>query len=464
MRKIILVVVFIIILILIYYTFNLSNLVKNKSFVFENHDEKILNLSDEEYVDYLLKYHLIDKNKYYNKQICFETKKLGYYCLVPSEFNKNLSKYPDEEKKSLKLLLIKEAKIAENIKMARYDELNEFDKFIEDLRPKFIKDKYFKIKNDLKNNLTWENIKKYYYILSLEWDYLEMKKLEKDLKFNKVKIFLSWKVLDNYWKPIENSIIDIEWKIYKTDINWNYNIEYETLPYKKLRIKAYKPWYSVDVKSFILQSEYITYNFKIDFILNKSNEEIEIDLVNKKIIKWKAKLENDWYLLESSNTTYLLPYNLKFYDANLNVIKPDKLKIYLFEFDRNSNINWLLNSDTFDNYYWYAWEFMITFGMPFIMFFYKDELIYLSKDTPLLVNTCILEYEELEKSFWKDNLDKLYNMTKDIFIDRTYLIKNNFTLFPSWWTFDQFRLIWYEVPFRLKNNKWCIETKYFTVK
>lgn len=430
-----------------------------------------------------------------NKKICFDlwisiTWSSIIDCFVPSEYSKHIQNTTDLWHYET---LLSKAKVVEIVAVSE-DRKNNFLKFYDYIQPHNIDGStgnvaiYKDVRKELIDIIKsgdavkddWFN---YAYIQSLEWNYNWFNNSRTTLcskyksfceKENDVKLIISWKVFDNNDSPLEWAKIEILWydNFAISDKDWNYSLNWTWIPIQRVRIMATKEWYNIWVYPFdILSVEKTQYKSK-DFILTKADGVVNIN-TKIKTISWEWTDKNDkWFIVKTQRSEYFIPYNsivTKSWDKYLW-----ELNMYLFEFNKSSKINDLLENDIFDDIVWYAWNIMKTFWMPFVVFVSdKGEILHIFSDNPMILKSKIQEMEAL-----KTNQDKIYQPLTDedlsflydesnkqswYIIDRFFLAKNNLFRFPAFWVFDQKRWIWDNIWVKLISKDGVIETIFYTI-
>ncbi len=185
-----------------------------------------------------------------------------------------------------------------------------------------------------------------------------------------------------------------------------------------------------------------------------------------------------YYIVETKNSKYFIPIeSLYFENWEKYLPKDHNFKVYLYQFTKDSNMTNLLENDTFEPVYWYVWNIMKTFWMPYIQLIdinTNKELFTKSWD-PMILQNQIYHMKELY-----ENHDKIYSeiTKKDMEflvkysnessnpypIDFEFLTKNNFLRWPAWWVLDRKTWIWSNIWHRVINIDWLVELPFFHIK
>ncbi len=427
-----------------------------------------------------------------DNKICVQIKnwnKKSIDCFIPNKIKDYQELYWYSNEDIIKIF--KQAEITKN-KILSFEEKPLFYQIFDKIQPNIsnldnIIPTYKEIKAKLefiikKNEWVMDEWLSYYYIKNLEWNYKEAvefkdkicKKFkylcEKDIVFLNIK----WKILDNNKRPIVWAKIQLAWtnKIAISQSDWQYYFSEFISPFTKARLLAHKEGYSYWVGNFNIISPVKKQSFNKDFILNESNNITEINTINK-TIKWKnTNIDWNYYIVRTEWSEYKIPFNA-IVNEKWDIFKW-KLKVYTWDFNKQSDLTNLVNSDIFDEVSWYAWDLMKTFGMPFIMFISeKWDKLHVLKSNPMILKTRVQEMSAL-----KTNQDKIYteltdkdmeflvNKSQELWwypIDRMFLINNNILRFPAFWVFDQYKWIWENVWMKVLNKEWDWELLFYTL-
>lgn len=318
------------------------------------------------------------------------------------------------------------------------------------------------------------------YLYDFTWNYSSwniLKNSNCNQENCKKEIIFSWKVSDESKKPIKWTKIEIlnnpEINT-TTDENWNFELKYKVYPFSHIRLKAsidkYSDWFS-NYSFNYFNSEINEFNVNIDFNLHKFWDEIIVD-------KNYNNKNSKYYIIETKNSKYFVPIEWLFFE-NWEKYLPEKhnFKVYLYQFTKDSNMTNLLENDTFEPVYWYVWNIMKTFWMPYIQIIDQDtkKEIFTKSSTPMILQNQIYHMKELY-----ENHDKIYteitkkdmeylveysnNSWNPYPIDFEFLTKNEFLRWPAWWVLDRKTWIWSNIWHRVINVDWLVELPFFHIK
>lgn len=335
-----------------------------------------------------------------------------------------------------------------------------------------------------KSKVIWqENTELLAYIYDLIWDYdkanltrkkacIEFHSCEKSINLN-----ISWKITDSKWNPISWARVELlnnneNYAITKVD--WTYSFSYKAFPFTHLRFKSsilgYSDWfsnYSLNDYFFPIDKKSIV----IDFLLDKPENVISVNSENVDTYKKWA-----YYIIETDFSKYFIPLDWLYYEDDKKFIKWD-FDVYLYHFTKSSNMSNLLENDTFEPVYWYVWNIMKTFWMPYIQIIEKNtkKELFTKSSNPILLQNQVYHMKELY-----DNSDKIYTAITDE--DMAYLVKvsnesenpypidfdfltaNNFLRWPARWTLDRKTWVWSNVGHRVINVGGLVELPFFHIK
>ena len=294
-------------------------------------------------------------------------------------------------------------------------------------------------------------------------------------KYTTLTVF--WNVKDVSWKPI--SWVKIELlndpsisTLSKED--WTYEYKFSANDFSHLRFKTSKDWYSdafwtLQINLYDYPRD--EYSAKVDFVVYTPNQKVSINDTNyNSFIKGWV-----YYLIEADNSKYYIPINWLYYE-NETPYKGHNIDVYMYQFTKWTNMQSLLENDTFDPVYWYVWNIMKTFWMPYIQFFDSDtwKELFIKSSNPMILQNQIYHmkelYENYDKIYWavtKEDMEFLYNYSQqhDWYpIDFDFLTQNNFLRWPARWTLDRKRWVWENVWQRLLNKDWLVELPFYSIK
>lgn len=343
----------------------------------------------------------------------------------------------------------------------------------------------FKVISDIeKSKVKWqENTELLAYLYDLIWDYatanitrrkacIEFQNCEKYINLN-----ISWKITDTKWNPISWVKVELlnnseNYTITKDD--WSYNFSYKAFPFTHLRFKASTLGYSDWFSNYSLNDYFFPIDKKtvvIDFLLDKPENVISINSENIDTYKKWA-----YYILDTTFSKYFIPLDWLYYEDDKKFIKWD-FDVYLYHFTKSSNMSNLLENDTFEPVYWYVWNIMKTFWMPYIQIVEKNtkKELFTKSSNPIILQNQVYHMKELYS-----NSDKIYTAITDE--DMEYLVKvsnesenpypidfdfltaNNFLRWPARWTLDRKTWVWSNVGHRVINVGGLVELPFFHIK
>ncbi len=334
------------------------------------------------------------------------------------------------------------------------------------------------IKKELqsKANKTKQDLHLLSFISDFEWDYKmasnyrnDLCNLNKDYCATKVTVNIEWKVVDAKDRPVKDAVVtllnDATYKA-TTDSNWIYKLSFKSFPMSRIRTHAsakdLSDWFNAITVLYDLPT---TQDFKAN------NFTLQIP---EKTVSLKIKDSNDWtYIFESSQTVYKVPIK-SIVHADWTPYKWEVLA-YLYEFNKNTNMQNYMNNDTFDSVYGYVWNIMKTFWMKYLQLFTPDwkEELHIRKTSPALITQKIYHMKELYE--WSDHIyapitDKdmkfLVDKSKELWwypINREFLISNNLLRWPAHWTLNRTKWTWENIWVRVTDINWVIEAQYYTI-
>lgn len=331
-----------------------------------------------------------------------------------------------------------------------------------------------------KTNSIWkENTELLSYLYDFTWKYEDANSLRKKVCDNcdkEIDIEIFWKVLD--WKGNPLSWVKVELlnnsKNVLSDKDWVFRIKSKHFSFSHLRFKASINWYSDWFNTHSLNSYFSPNSSKkisLNFKLNKSDKAITINKNN-----YKDYLKGKYYLVETDLSKYYIPKDWLFLeDWNKYIL--DEFKIYLYHFKKSSNMENLLENDTFEPVYWYVWNIMKTFWMPYIQIIDSKtgKELYTKSSDPMILQNQIYHmkelYEDYDWLYWaitdedmKFLVESSKNSEKPYPIDFEFLTKNEFLRWPAWWVLDRKTWIWSNIWHRVLNMDGLVELPFFHIK
>lgn len=318
------------------------------------------------------------------------------------------------------------------------------------------------------------------YLNDFTWNYDEASKNRYSIceKYNQncekyITLNISWKVLDSKWNPVKWARIELLNNRNfnsKTDSEWNYKLRFNHFPFSHLRFKTSFTWYSdwfttVSLNKYNSSSANFTVNFKIQeaeniFSINENNK--------SEYKKWR------YYIIEDKFSKYFIPMNGLNYIDWRKYNKNDFL-VYTYLFKKSSNMDSMLENDTFEPVYWYVWNIMKTFGMPYIQFVDRETWseLYIKSSNPMILQNKIYHMKELYENtdqiyerLTKEDMKFLVQKSEELWwypINFEFLTENEFLRWPAWWSLDRVTWIWSNVGSRVINVDWLVELPFYHV-
>lgn len=319
------------------------------------------------------------------------------------------------------------------------------------------------------------------YLYDFVWDYDNSKKTrEKICKEYSVcekdytTLTVKWKILDWDNNPISWAKVELlnDRSISTTSTkNWEYELKFSFSSLSHLRFKTSILWYSDGFSNYSLNQKFnYPKNIEINFVIHKYHDKISINKQNStEFEKWK------YYLIQTEWSKYFIPKDWLYYFDWEKYTKND-FEVYMYQFTKWSNMSNLLENDTFEPVFWYVWNIMKTFWMPYIQFFDKEtkQELFIKSSNPMILQNQIYHMQELY-----DNYDKIYEaVTKEDMevlykysqendwypIDFDYLTKNNFLRWPARWSLDRKTWIWSNVWQKLLDKNGLVELPFYSIK
>lgn len=341
-----------------------------------------------------------------------------------------------------------------------------------------------KIKSLTSSEEIWlDNTKLLAYLYDLSWNYNEAKNTREEICTKYISSCDINLNLNIYWKTVDSNWNQLSWvKIEllndksintESDTNWNFILNFKFSSFSHIRIKSsiagYSDWYStISINDYSSEDKNKKYN--VNFTLNKAHNTTFINNDNKNNFKkWK------YYVIEVPYSKYFIPIDWLYFIDWTKYIN-NNLIIYTYQFNKDSNMDNLLENDTFEPVHWYVWNIMKTFWMPYIQFIDKDSWkeLFIKSSNPMILQNQIYHMKELY-----ENHDKIYDkLTNEDMkflvkkseelgwypIDFNFLTTNNFLRWPARWSLDRVTWIWSNVWSRVLNTDWLIELPFYHIK
>ncbi len=421
------------------------------------------------------------------------------YLFIPFRYNEDKENFLDEVNKNLAILDIYEAYT--NWLVYWWINSNSWEKilFEDELQHSktYILNNIFNV--DLNNNsnniyniidsLTtteniWlENMELLSYLYDLTWEYLlaeeEREKLCKKYSStcdSKINLNISGKILDSSDLPLEWVKVELlNNPLYSTISNekWEFSLKLNFYSFSHLRFKASKMWYTDWFITYSLNTspEFINeQDLFMDFTISQADNLVTINNYNiEKYKKWR------YYIIENKYSKYFIPKDwLYYYDGQL--FEWDNIDVYTFQLNKDNNLDNLLENDAFSSNYWYLWNIMKTFWMPYIQFFDSEtqQELFVKSSNPMILQNNIYNIKELYENsaqtfetITEDDMQFLVNKSSELWaypIDYEFLIKNDFLRWPACWSLDKIKGIWFNVWSRVLNKDWLVELPFYHIK
>lgn len=319
------------------------------------------------------------------------------------------------------------------------------------------------------------------YLHDFIWDYTKANKLRNTFCkkiSNCIKnkdLTISGKIVDQDWNWVSGVLIEL---LNDNSINtfsdseWNYKFSFKYFPFSHLRFKTSVLWYSNAFKtiSFNENNDLIESNFKFNFKIWKVNKIVSINSENSSDFeRWK------FFVIKDEYSTYYIPRKGLYYESWVNY-KWNDLDIYLYFFKKSSNMDDLLENDTFWPVQWYVWNIMKTFWMPYIQFIDKKSWkeLFVKSSNPMILQNQIYHMKELYENsdniyekLTKEDMKFLFESSEKLWwypIDYNFIIENKILRWPAWWALDRKAWIWRNVWIRLLDESWLVELPFYSIK
>jgi len=321
------------------------------------------------------------------------------------------------------------------------------------------------------------------YLYDFTWDYSKSRVLKKQIcasqttcKWMKT-LQVTGKVVDTDGNPIPNAKIELlndPKYATSTQEDGTYSMKFETLAFSHLRFKASLFGYSDAFSSYSFD-EYLsplpTILAAFTFKLAKANSVVILDETAIKDRDGKKY----YFFDDKKGSQYYIPVDGLHYKSG-KLYTGTSISIYTYFFKKDSNMQDLLENDTFQPVYGYVGNIMKTFGMPYIQVFSTEsqpiELFTYSTDPMKLQNQVyhmkeLYEnhdkiYEKLTKKDMKFLVEKS-NEIKGYPITFDFLIENNLLRWPARWSLDRQKWIWINVWHKVLNTDGLVELPFYHI-
>jgi len=137
----------------------------------------------------------------------------------------------------------------------------------------------------------------------------------------------------------------------------------------------------------------------------------------------------------------------------------------------------LLENDTFEPVYWYVWNIMKTFWMPYIQIIDKKtkKELFTKSSNPIILQNQVYHMKELysdyDKLYWAITDEDMKYLVKYSLesqnpypIDFDFLTSNDFLRWPARWSLDRETWVWSNVWHRVLNEWWLVELPFYHLK
>lgn len=321
------------------------------------------------------------------------------------------------------------------------------------------------------------------YLYDLKWDYDKAEELRKkqcetlwncDDKY--INLTVAWKALDSDWNPVSGAKIELLNNSQFTTITWedgSYSYSFLANKFTHLRFKATMEWYSDWFETAMINKfEYPRDDYIINvwFVMHRPDERVTITHENYElfIVWW------NYYLIEMEWSKYFVPIDGLYYEDETPYLGHN-FEAHLFQFTKWTNMESLLENDTFSPIYWYVWNIMKTFGMPLIQFFDLDSWkeLFIKSSNPMILQNQVYHmkelYEDYDEIYWpitKEDMEYLYEYSEAhewYPIDFDFLTENNFLRWPVRWSLDRKKWTWESVGQRLLDMDWLVELPFYSI-
>jgi len=320
-----------------------------------------------------------------------------------------------------------------------------------------------------------------WYLYDFTWNYeewlkerSELCKVRESLCNNNIKINVSWVVNDLDWnwiKWVEISLLNnSKYKTF-TDTEWKYDFDINVYNLSHLRFKASLDWYSDAFKTAIVNNNKIKeWSLRFRFNMQKADKSYTINWENlsKYKVWWK------YFVIKDDNSKYFIPLDGLYY-SDWEQYKDFDLTVYTYLFTKQSSTEDMLANDTFQPVFWYVWNIMKTFGMPYIQFIDNKswEELFVKASNPMILQNHIYHMKELYENYDKiyepitdEDMEFLVKYSKEKWgypITFDFLTENNLLRWPWWWALDRKKGIWESVPSRVLDTSWLVELPFYSI-
>jgi len=315
---------------------------------------------------------------------------------------------------------------------------------------------------------SYDEIKQAIYINDMEWKYDNSKKfitiLCEKFKDKCTPEQFANLTINGYVK--DNNNIPLKWvRIFSDEYNASvlsdekgfYSLTIKTMSSRRVSIKASLMWYSDDffrystsfethknIEKDIMVSNFFRLNKADNSIIHKSlTHDIKKNIIKSWIYEYDFK-------------------NVIFYDQNgKSYVGP--ITVYTYFFNRENWTN-LISLNVFNQTRDYLWNWMVTFGMPYVMVYDNNgNELDIKSSASIKGKWQILYMHEISKEYL-DNLENMWLIwTGKKFSSRSVWWFSSMD-FPFFWWLNRKTGVWYDEGFVLLNRNGDYEFDFYTIK
>lgn len=341
------------------------------------------------------------------------------------------------------------------------------------------------------------------YIYDLAGEYDKARRLDNLIcaKFRdrcraKAKIIVSGQIRDDAGDIIEGAVVEVlnyQNEVYETQ-NGEYAFELKGHVPQKIRLRARAQGYADAFKDFYIVTDAPNQTRDRSFTLAKAHGVVGFDITKPRLANRKqqrrnlrasainldirggfaeTRFENGKFYITTPLTEYeldrrgLVRLSGEVYEGPVTA--------YVYEFDKESNVNDLLRADATDELSEFFGSMLKTFGMPFIQF-YDDggTELHVDRANPLKITSQIAEMEALRAGsdgvyapLTDAHMQQLVSDSQSLGggypITREYLIENQLVMFPQWWVLDRLKGKWNAEGVKVLDTGGLVETIFYSI-
>jgi hypothetical protein len=192
-----------------------------------------------------------------------------------------------------------------------------------------------------------------------------------------------------------------------TDENGKYEFTLSYAPNSRVRLRATEKNHSDAFAALSLFDPLYDQKETRNFTLQTPDYIVDIDL--------DKDVQDGRFQIETPQTTYTIPEGA-LVNTDRTPTSKRKFRAYLYEFNKQTNMDNYMYNDTFDPVFGYVGNIMKTFGMPYMQIFdLEGNEVQIRKTHPAVLTNRIYHMKELY-----DNYDKIYTAVTDQ--DMQYLV------------------------------------------